>query len=187
MTNTKPTGDAGASPQLQPEGLQTLAKDGTTPSQNDHTGKEGQPTGPTIAEAGQPPTTPGERNEEEGHIDAKGHNLLYTEEEFEVNTAGTAGRLVQKLGPFAYALFFVFPLAYVAIFFAIVPLGDPLIETIREQWVFLFISNLSIMMAIAFLYNATFLSLAKCQHPFRTSLIPLVSIVVMEVILMTPI
>lgn len=143
-------------------------------------------TPPTKAEH-RPAPAAHNANVEEAYDHAKGHHRMYTEEEFQVEPYGAAGRLVQKLGLFAYVLFFVFPLAYVAIFFAIIPLGQPQAEGIREQWVFLFVSNTCIMLAIAYLYNAAFLSLAKCQRPFRTSLIPLVSVVIVQLIVMTPI
>lgn len=112
---------------------------------------------------------------------------IYAPEEFEVKTYGFAGQIVQKMGIWAYMLFFVIPLAYVAIFFAIVPLGDPVKADIDSQWVFLFISNVCVMLAVAYLYNAAFLALADCARPFRTSVIPLIAVVLAEIGVMTPI
>lgn len=123
-------------------------------------------------------------------VDEKGHNLIYSPEELmltNVKTHGFAGRIVQKMGVWAYALFFVVPLAYVAIFFAIIPLGNPKIHTFREQWVFVLISNVCVMIAIAYLYTAAFLSLADCDRPFRTSLVPLIAVTVGQLCVMTPI
>lgn len=113
-------------------------------------------------------------------------NHIYTPEEFVVETHGYAGHLVQKMGLFAYILFLAVPLAYVAVFFAIIPLGSPTEPGISNQWVFLFVSNACVMLAIAYLYNAAFLSLARCKRPFRTSVIPLVSVLVLQIAVSTP-
>lgn len=115
------------------------------------------------------------------------YNRIFSRDEFEEEAHGPAGRIVKKMGILAYGLFFVFPLAYVALFFAIIPLGNPTKTTIREQWVFLFISNVAVMMAISYLYNATFLSLARCDRPFRTSVIPIIAVFLAEIALMAPI
>lgn len=119
-------------------------------------------------------------------VDEKGHDLIYSPEEFEIKTFGFAGKLVQKLGLFAYAMFFFIPLAYVAIFFAIIPLGDPLVDNFSNQWVFLLVSNVCVMLAMAYLYNAAFLAIANCERPFRTSLIPLAFVIVIEIAIMAP-
>lgn len=114
-------------------------------------------------------------------------NHIYTPDEFVVEPQGVAGEVVQKLGLLAYVLFFVVPLGYVALFFAIIPLGDPTKPGIKYQWVFIFVSNTCIMLAVAYLYNAAFLSLARCKRPFRTSIIPLVSVVVTQIAIATPV
>lgn len=99
---------------------------------------------------------------------------------------GVAGRIVKRLGIFAYSLFFVIPLIFVAIIFAIVPIGDPLSKTMRQQWVFLFISNPAVMALFTFLYEATFLSVAERERPFRVSLIPMVLVIVLQMGLLVP-
>lgn len=148
-------------------------------------------TPPSIATPAQPATdakTPGHRRDASNHfVDDKGHNLLYSPDDFTVEAKGFAGRIVKKLGIFGYAMFFIIPLIYVAIFFAIIPLGDPTKPNISEQWVFLFISNLCVMLAITFLYNATFLSMAECERPFRTSLIPLAGVIVTQSAVLIPV
>lgn len=114
-------------------------------------------------------------------------NHIYTHDDFVVETYGYAGEVVQRMGIFAYILFFVFPLLYVALFFAIIPLGDPTEAAIRYQWVFIFVSNTCVMLAIAYLYNAAFLALARCKRPFRTSIIPLISVVFTQIAIATPV
>lgn len=115
------------------------------------------------------------------------YRRVYSRDEFEEVAHGPAGRLVKRMGPFAYVFFFVIPLAFVAIFFAIVPLGDPRLSDISDQWVFIFISNGAVVLAISYLYNAAFLSMARCETPFRTSLIPLAAVFVAEIVVLTPI
>lgn len=119
--------------------------------------------------------------------DGQVYNRVYERASFVEEAHGTAGRIVKRMGLFAYVLFFVFPLAYVAIFFAIVPLGDPVEANISSQWVFLFVTNVGIMMAISYLYNATFLALARSEQPFRTSIIPILAVPVVEIAVFTPI
>lgn len=115
------------------------------------------------------------------------YNRVYSRDEFEEVAHGAAGRLVKRMGMFAYLIFFIIPLAYVAIFFAIVPLGDPRIPDISNQWVFIFISNGAVILAISYLYNAAFLGMARSDTPFRTSLIPLGAVFVAEIGVLTPI
>lgn len=123
------------------------------------------------------------------HDQAEESNHLYPPEELEELpvTYGPAGRIVQRLGLSAYILFFIFPLLYVAIFFAIIPLGNPLNHTFKEQAVFLLVSNACFMLAISYLYNAAFLALANCARPFRTSVIPLVVVVIGEIAVTAPV
>lgn len=52
---------------------------------------------------------------------------------------------------------------------------------------FLFVSNVGVMMAISYLYNATFLMLARAERPFRTSVLPIVAVFFAEIALFTPI
>jgi len=133
------------------------------------------------------PRGAGHRRGESIHgVDSEGYNKLFSDDDISEEAHGPAGRFVKKLGIFAYALFFVVPLTYVAIFFAIIPLGDPTRDEIGEQWVFIFISNTAVVLAISYLYNATFLSLAEEDRPFRTSLIPLVAIGLAEIAILAP-
>lgn len=120
-------------------------------------------------------------------VDADGHDLLFHPEDFEVIAHGFAGRVVQKMGFLGYILFFVVPGLYVALFFGLIPLGDPTVGELDSQWVFLFISNVGVMLAIAYLYNAAFLVLAECERPFRTSVIPLLSVILGQIVVMAPI
>lgn len=105
---------------------------------------------------------------------------MYDPDTFEEPAKGVAGRFVKKLGVFAYALFFCIPLLFVSIFFAIIPLGNPKDSAIRSQWVFIFVSNSAVTLALAFLYNATFLSCAAVEKPFNISIIPLAAVLVAQ-------
>lgn len=147
--------------------------------------REGNSSSADNNERGNTPSGPGHRHTHSQ--DAKGHFLVYAPEDFDEEPKGPAGRLVKKMGYFAYVLFFLIPLTYVAIFFAIIPLGNPNDATISEQWVFLFISNVFVSLALCYLYNATFLSLARCETPFRTSLIPLAFCAVSQIAVMAPV
>lgn len=100
---------------------------------------------------------------------------------------GKAGVFVQHLGFCSYFLFFAVPLLFVAIFFAIVPLGDPKNPEIGSQAVFLFCSNLAVMALFTFLYTATFLSFAERERPFRISLIPILIVVCIQVGVFAPV
>lgn len=120
-------------------------------------------------------------------VDADGHDLLFHPEDFEVIAHGVAGRLVQRMGILGYMLFFVVPGLYVALFFGLIPLGNPIVGELYSQWVFLFISNVGVMLAIAYLYNAAFLILAEVERPFRTSVIPLLSVILGQIVIMSPI
>lgn len=111
---------------------------------------------------------------------------MYSESDEEA-AHGRAGKIVKRLGKISYVLFFLVPLTFVAVMFAIVPLGNPLEATFKEQWVFLLISNTSVTAAMAYLYNATFLSMAKVARPFRTSLIPIVAVVLAGVAVLAPV
>eukprot|EP00177_Eucheuma_denticulatum_P007458 GFKZ01013576.1.p1 GENE.GFKZ01013576.1~~GFKZ01013576.1.p1 ORF type:complete len:570 (-),score=44.55 GFKZ01013576.1:1316-2857(-) len=115
------------------------------------------------------------------------YNRVYSREGFEEEAHGIAGKIIKSMGLFGYIFLFIVPLAYVAIFFAIIPLGQPQVPTIKEQGVFLFVSNVFIMIAISYLYNATFLGLANAERPFRTSVIPLLAVFVVEIALFAPI
>jgi hypothetical protein len=99
---------------------------------------------------------------------------------------GLAGQLVKKLGVASYAIFFIIPLTFVAIFFAIVPFGDPVRTSFKEQWVFLLISNVAVVSLFAFLYEATFLSLAERERPFRVSFLPIIVVVLAQIALFAP-
>lgn len=131
--------------------------------------------------------TPEEDDRHDVGREGRIYHRVYSRDDFEEVAHGPAGRLVKRMGMFSYVLFFVVPLAYVAIFFAIIPLGDPRVATISEQWVFLFISNVGIMLAVSYLYNAAFLGMARSDTPFRTSVIPLVAVFLAEIAVMTPI
>lgn len=120
-------------------------------------------------------------------VDADGHDLLFHPEDFEVIAHGHAGRIVQRMGILGYMLFFVVPGLYVALFFGLIPLGNPIFHDLDSQWVFLFISNVGVMLAIAYLYNAAFLILAECERPFRTSVIPLLSVILGQIVVMSPV
>jgi hypothetical protein len=100
---------------------------------------------------------------------------------------GLAGRLVKRLGVASYVVFFLVPLTFVAIFFAIVPLGDPLRTSFKQQWVFLLISNVAVMALFSFLYEATFLSLAERERPFRVSIIPILFVTLVQVAYLAPV
>lgn len=109
---------------------------------------------------------------------------MYEPGTYDTPAHGAAGRLIKRLGPWAYLLFFVVPLAFVSIVFAIVPLGDPQKPQMRNQWVFIFISNIAVSAAFAYLYNAAFLNLADDERPFRTSIIPIIAVVLSQLALM---
>lgn len=177
MDSATPTPPANVTP------LSTSDRDDSRPGTSDEIKQQSAVSDSSVA----PATTVNIQHSGKTFVDSKGRNLIYSPDHFEEKEKGIAGRFVKKLGVLSYFLFFIFPLAYVAIFFAIIPLGDPKIETISEQWVFIFISNVFVMLAIAYLYNAAFLALAECERPFRTSLIPLVSVVLTQIAVMTPI
>lgn len=120
-------------------------------------------------------------------VDSEGYKKLFDDNEIAEEAHGIAGRIVKRLGLFAYVLFFTVPLTFVALFFAIIPLGNPSVDNISEQWVFVFVSNVAVVMAISYLYNATFLSLAEQERPFRTSIIPLIAIAIAEIAILAPI
>ena len=98
-----------------------------------------------------------------------------------------AGRIVKRLGIFAYLLFVVVPLLFAAIVFAIIPLGNPTIANIDEQWVFLFISNLLVNAVYCFLYTAAFLASVPRERPFRVSLWPFVAVIAVQLAIFTPV
>lgn len=100
---------------------------------------------------------------------------------------GKAGEFVQYLGTCSYVFFFAVPLLFVAIFFAIIPLGDPTNAKIGSQAVFLFCSHLAVMALYTFLYTSTFLSFARRERPFRISLIPILAVLVVQMAIFTPI
>jgi hypothetical protein len=99
---------------------------------------------------------------------------------------GLAGQLVKKLGVASYAIFFIVPLTFVAVFFAIVPFGDPVRKSFKEQWVFLLISNVAVVSLYVFLYEATFLSLAERERPFRVSFLPIIVCVLAQIAMFAP-
>ncbi|PXF48118.1 hypothetical protein BWQ96_02070 [Gracilariopsis chorda] len=133
------------------------------------------------------PTTKRPVHKKNYSVDDKGYPLVYDPDDFNEEPHGLAGRIVKRMRVFAYIIFFLVPLAFVAVVFAIVPLGKPTIPTISEQWVFIFVSNSAVAVAISYLYNATFLACARIERPFRTSVIPLVTVFVAEIGVMAPV
>lgn len=100
---------------------------------------------------------------------------------------GPAGRFVKKLGLLGYALFFLIPLTFVALIYAIIPLGNPKISSFREQWVFFLVSNPLVIVLFTFLYTAAFLMTAGRERPFRQHFFPLVFCSATQVALLAPV
>ncbi|CAN8074274.1 unnamed protein product [Agarophyton chilense] len=158
-----------------------------TPSNAKPTPSNAEPT-PSNAEPMSPaPVALSDAPGRSSSIDQKGYLTVYDSDGFSEEAHGTAGAIVKRMGMFAYVLFFIVPLAYVALVFAIVPLGDPTVPSISEQWVFIFVSNAAVAVAISYLYNATFLACARIERPFRTSLIPLLAVFLAEIAFMAPV
>jgi hypothetical protein len=101
--------------------------------------------------------------------------------------AALAGHIIKRMGFLAYIFFFLVPLAFVGVVYAIVPLGNPVVDSAREQAVFLFFSNTAVTALYAFLYSATFLTCAERERPFHISLIPVAVTILVQLAILAPI
>lgn len=93
---------------------------------------------------------------------------------------GLAGIAVKRLGIWAYIIFILIPLLFVSIFYAVIPLGDFRKTEMRDQWVFIFVSNSTVYAVISWLYVVTFRGMADIERPFRASWIPPFAVFVAE-------
>eukprot|EP00168_Porphyra_purpurea_P001100 TRINITY_DN1140_c0_g1_i3.p1 TRINITY_DN1140_c0_g1~~TRINITY_DN1140_c0_g1_i3.p1 ORF type:complete len:587 (-),score=195.25 TRINITY_DN1140_c0_g1_i3:142-1791(-) len=100
---------------------------------------------------------------------------------------GHAGEAAQQLGVWAYPIFLFIPLLFVAVFFAIVPLGNPFDASIRGQAVFVFVTNLAVTAAISYLYAIAYSGMSGYSRPFRVSVVPMVVVIVIQLAIMLPI
>uniref|UniRef100_A0A7S1TE76 Transmembrane protein n=1 Tax=Compsopogon caeruleus TaxID=31354 RepID=A0A7S1TE76_9RHOD len=100
---------------------------------------------------------------------------------------GLAGRILHRTGPAGYLVFLLVPLAYVGIFLATIPLGDPEAKNFRSQAVFVLVTNPVIMSAISYLYASTYYGFHERVRPFHQSLGAPITVYLAEVVVMTPI
>lgn len=99
---------------------------------------------------------------------------------------GFAGVVVHKLGVFGYMLFAVIPVVFVAVVYAIIPMGGLARAAFEDVWVFALVTNTLVTVTFAFLYTAAFLSAADRERPFRQHLMPLVMSVLAQVAIVLP-
>lgn len=100
---------------------------------------------------------------------------------------GHAGEAAAQLGLWAYPIFLIIPLLFVAVVFAIVPLGDPFDASIGGQAVFVFVTNLAVTAAIGYLYATIYSGMSGSSRPFRVSVLPMVVVIVIQLAIMLPI
>ncbi|GAB0489727.1 hypothetical protein MMPV_000952 [Pyropia vietnamensis] len=100
---------------------------------------------------------------------------------------GHAGEAAASLGLWAYPIFLFIPLLFVTLVFAIVPLGNPFDDSIGGQAVFVFVTNLAVTAAIAYLYAIAYSGMSRNNRPFRVSLLPGLVVVVLQLAVMLPI
>lgn len=118
--------------------------------------------------------------------DARNEELIVDPVHKEV-PQGHAGEAAASLGLWAYPVFLFIPLLFVAVVFAIVPFGDPFDHSLGGQAVFVFVTNLAVTAAIAYLYAIAYSGMSRNNRPFRVSLLPGLVVVVLQLAIMLPI
>lgn len=97
-----------------------------------------------------------------------------------------AGRFLHRLGPFlSYILMFSIPLIFVAIVYAIIPIGPFNNESpprLQDSLVFLLVTNPFIFSAVGYLYCTVIMGFLEKDRPFRISIIPIIAVYIVQVL-----